>query len=118
MRLNILILDDDPNKDRIPAFKKKFIGNNVVWVQTAPEAIELLDKAEPSYWDAIFLDHDLGGQAYVPSGPGTGYEVAKWLESHPDKKPKQIFLHSLNPVGRDNMKAALPEAEHAPWAWK
>lgn len=124
--MRILILDDDRDFDepdnlekagriRIPAFKRKFIGHNVVWVQTATEAIAALANED---WDALFLDHDLGGEAYVQSGPGTGYEVAVWLEQHPDRKPPQIFLHSLNPAGRDNMKAALPEAIHAPFAWK
>ena len=103
---------------RIPAFRRKLIGHNVEWVTTATEAIALLAENPEGYWDVIFLDHDLGGQAYVKSGPGTGYEVAVWLERNPEKKPAQIFLHSLNKVGRDNMKAALPEAEHAPFAWK
>jgi CheY-like chemotaxis protein len=124
--MNILILDDDPNpedpskcgENRIAAFRRKFISHSVEWVKTATEAIAMLAEKPDGYWDALFLDHDLGGESYVPSGPGTGYEVACWLEKHPEKKPGQIFLHSLNPVGRDNMKSALPEAQHAPWAWQ
>ena len=124
--MRILILDDDPNLDdpenptkagqnRIRAFKHKFIGHNIEWVRTAAEAINALASED---WDALFLDHDLGGETYVRSGPGTGYEVAVWLERNPSRKPPQIFLHSLNTVGRDNMKAALPEAQHAPFAWR
>lgn len=127
--MRVLILDDDPDpndpqnparvgRNRIPQFRRKLIGHNVEWVKTAAEAISMLANNPEGYWDAIFLDHDLGGVAYVKSGPGTGYEVAVWLERHPEKKPAQIFLHSLNTVGRDNMKAALPEAEHAPFFWK
>ncbi len=127
--LRILILDDDPNPDdpqnpakvgqtRIPGFRRKFIGHNIKWVMTATEAIAELSDNPEGYWDVLCLDHDLGGVPYVKSGPGTGYEVAVWLERNPEKKPPQIFLHSLNRVGRDNMKAALPEAVHAPFAWK
>jgi len=121
-----LILDDDPDyddpqnpakagKNRITAFRKKLIGNDITWVMTAADAIEALANND---WDVLFLDHDLGGEAYVKSGPGTGYEVAVWLERNPTRKPPQIFLHSLNTVGRDNMKGALLEAIHAPFAWK
>lgn len=124
--LRILILDDDPHPDdpdnfskagqfRIKAFKKKFIGHVVKWVRTAEQAIDELANND---WDVLFLDHDLGGEIYVDSGPGTGYEVAVWLEKNPDRQPPQIFLHSLNSVGRQNMQAALPNATQTPFAWK
>jgi|GEM_PF-1845432 len=124
--LRILILDDDPHPDdpenpakagqfRIKQFNRKFIGNIVKWVMTAEEAIAELAEND---WDAVFLDHDLGGETYVESGPGTGYEVAVWLERNPDRQPAQIFIHSLNTSGRDRMKAALPKAVIAPFAWK
>ena len=111
--MNILVLEDD--NTRIMAFKRKFIGCTTTFVKTAKEAIKLLaDK----YWDILFLDHDLGGEEMVESGPGTGYEVACWLEENPSKKPNRIYLHSLNPVGRQNMKDALPDAIEVPFAWK
>jgi hypothetical protein len=83
-------------------------------VKTAAEAIKFLQENDVG---ALFLDHDLGGMVNVPSGPGTGYEVAKWLEEHPDRKPGQIYLHSFNEAGRKSMKMALPEAIEYPGAW-
>lgn len=110
---NILILEDDPN--RVKAFKQKFIGHHVKITDKAEEVIELLQSRS---WDYLFLDHDLGGEQMVSSGPGTGYEVAKFLEENPQYKPAQIALHSLNPGGRKNMKLALPEAIEAPFCWR
>jgi len=55
--------------------------------------------------DTLSLDHDLG------EGKKTGYEVLKWIEAqvflHGYKPPKEIIVHSANPVGIKNMKAAI-----------
>lgn len=110
---NVLILED--NEARVKSFKRKFIGHNLTVTDDASEAIELLKTKS---WDYLFLDHDLGGQEMVSSGPGTGYEVAVFLEENPQYKPANIALHSLNPGGRKNMKSALPEATEAPFCWK
>jgi CheY-like chemotaxis protein len=112
MNMRILVLDDD--ETRLRAFRQKFIGTEVVTVMTASEAIKQLDS---NVFQAIFLDHDLGQKHMVASGPGTGYEVAKWLENNPRKKPKMIYIHSFNPIGAQNMKKALPEAVLAPGIW-
>lgn len=111
--ISILILEDDPERHR--AFKALYFNDNLVIVETASACIHELKTKK---WDYLLLDHDLGGEVYVPSGEGTGYEVAKFLEENPEYKPrKRIFLHSLNTVGRQNMQAALPEAVQAPGCW-
>jgi CheY-like chemotaxis protein len=110
--LKILILEDNP--DRIKKFKRRLIGNVVTIVETAQEAIDRLREDE---WDLLSLDHDLGGEEMVPSGPGTGWEVAKWLETNPERKPGRILLHSFNGPGRANMLACLPGAEDCPGWW-
>jgi CheY-like chemotaxis protein len=113
--MNILILEDDPTKTRMPKFKRNLIGHIVYHAKTPREAISFLRSNQI---DVLFLDHDLSGTGEPePSGPGTGYEVAVWLERHPEFKPQQIILHSLNPTGRARMKQALPEAQEAPGAW-
>lgn len=109
---NILILDDDQGRHR--AFARALTGNNIVHVETAGDAIRELASRK---FDAVFLDHDLGGQIDVPSGPGTGYEVAKWLEEHPDFMPTVVFIHSFNAGGAKNMLAALPNAVWRPGCW-
>lgn len=52
--------------------------------------------------NALSLDHDLGEADVL-----TGYDLCKWLIeegiSNPVIYPNQIFLHTANGVGRDNM---------------
>jgi len=109
----VLILEDMTDRQEI--FRKKLQDCTVVIVEEVFRAIqELRDRR----WDHLFLDHDLGGKIMVPSGPGTGYEVACWLELHPDKKPRNpTIVHSLNFTGSKNIKRALPEAILAPGCW-
>ena len=61
------------------------------------ECIYLLENNEIS---VLSLDHDLGEEK-------TGYDVCKqliemFLDS-PERWPQEIYLHTDNPVGRDNM---------------
>lgn len=44
----------------------------------------------------LSLDHDMGGQ-------DTGYDLVKWMAEHNIWPKGQIWVHSANPVGRDNM---------------
>ena len=108
----ILILDD--NQTRLWSFKRKFIGNNVDTCMTSSECIEKLSENE---YDAVFLDHDLGGEIMVPSGPVTGFEVAEWLRDNPSRCPPEVFVHSYNPDGRKAIASILPEAKMAPGVW-
>ncbi len=109
---DVLILED--SVERMKGFYRRLVGNNVVHVETPAACIAYLKKGG---FDVLFLDHDLGGQVHVPSGPGTGYEVAVWLEENPQYQPEQIFVHSLDPVGSKNILAALPKAQAYPFAW-
>ena len=111
--LNIVILEDDPN--RIEKFKAGLVGNSLFITKEPREAIARLRTKDVN---VLFLDHDLGytGQP-ERSGPGTGYEVAVWLERNPKFQPKKIIIHSLNPDGQQNMKRALPNAEIRPAVW-
>lgn len=110
--MRILVLDDD--KERLKHFKQKLIGHIVDCVETAWEAIELLEKNEYTH---IFLDHDLGGKVYQPSGPGTGYEVAEWIHNHKDAKAYKIVVHSFHLHGAQRMVALLPGSSYIPGVW-
>jgi CheY-like chemotaxis protein len=112
MNMRILVLDD--SETRLKAFRQKLIGTEVVTVMTASEAIEQLDR---SVYDAVCLDHDLGDQHMVPSGKDTGYEVAQWLQMHPEKQPAIIAVHSFNTVGAQNIMSLLPHARRVPGLW-
>lgn len=110
--MDVLILEDDHSRQKI--FARNLIGANFLIVETATDAIQALDTHT---WDYLFLDHDLGGQQMVSSGPGTGYEVAEWLAENPDKQPPNIIIHSFNPSGAENIHRALPNAVIAPGCW-
>ena len=110
--MNILVLEDDPERQN--KFRKNFIGHSLIIVDTATEAISLLSTRQ---WQWLFLDHDLGGKVFVFSGKGTGYEVACWLEEHPDRIPDRVIIHSFNPAGMKRMAMALKEAYIVPGAW-
>jgi hypothetical protein len=65
------------------------------------EAVALLQYADV---EALSLDHDLGLQNFDPEM--TGYDIAKWMVRH-CVWPKDIYCHSMNPVGRQNIIALL-----------
>jgi len=76
-----------------------------VHVKTASEAIKLIKTGQVT---AISLDHDLGAEEN-----GTGYDVAKYIleQAFLDTIPRiRCKLHTMNPVGRENMAAALRQA--------
>lgn len=110
--MKILILEDDA--ERIKLFRQNLIGHDLDITDSSKQAIKLLKSNK---YNVIFLDHDLGGKQNVASGEDTGYEVALWLSKNPERKPNQIIIHSYNPVGRQNMKAVLPDAIIAPGVW-
>ena len=103
-----MVLEDNPK--RINVFNEMFHFHEL-WVVGEPkEAIELLKQKK---WDILFLDHDLYGQIHVPSGPGTGWEVAKFLSKQENLKynPKEVIIHSHNEKGAKNMQTLLPWAK-------
>lgn len=76
-----------------------------VIVRGAAECIALLEAGGVT---AVSLDHDLGAE--VP----TGYDVACWLEqAHAEGRqvPRELFVHTANPVGRGRILAALRRLE-------
>lgn len=103
--MKVLFLDDD--LIRHSKFKDNFgdDSNDITYVETAKEAIDALTYQD---FDSIFLDHDLGGTYFVPSGDGTGYEVAEWIAKNLTYKPI-IIIHSMNPSGGVNMHHKLQD---------
>jgi len=113
--MKILILEDD--KERIKQFKWwAYQNHQLTIVSTVGDTISELEENE---FDLLCLDHDLGQEVYVESTgkEETGYLVALWLAENPERKPEHIIIHSLNTVGRENMKAVLPEATVYPFVW-
>lgn len=50
--------------------------------------------------DQLSLDHDMGIQ-------DTGYDLVKWMAEHEVWPKGQIWIHSANPVGVENMVATV-----------
>lgn len=101
--MNILFLDDDEQR------QKKFRRHcpSATIVATAQECITQLEKSE---WDAVFLDHDLGGETFVNSHrEDCGMEVVRWLEEN-KQALDNIICHSLNPNARVTMVSRLTQA--------
>src|SRR3990167_2628476 len=89
--------------------------NEWLTVRTAKEAFEILKQGNVV---DLSLDHDLGmeiittfagGQyteAYNDTTP-TGYDLCKWMVENNVWPSGNIYIHSSNPVGRDNMKQLI-----------
>ena len=119
----ILILED--NAERIKLFKSlllnKFKVNemdvDILFTDNVEDAKKLFDKHKK--FDMIFLDHDLDNRVYVDSNePNTGYQFAKYLNEKledEDYKTTVIIIHTMNPIGAQNMKDALYSWSYIPF---
>jgi CheY-like chemotaxis protein len=105
--MKVLVLEDDPN--RIRTFRFKFDPSfEVMYVTTAQGGIDLLGIHQ---FDAIFLDHDLGGEQFVDTeNTNTGSEVVRWLRVHGTRNDPYLVIHSLNFPASKNMHADLLSA--------
>jgi hypothetical protein len=120
--MRVLFLDD--NRNRREQFTKNSISHSVDLAVTAEQAIDFL--RENSY-DLIFLDHDLDFAHYDGdySKGKSGLDVAKFLKTCEHQFGKIVFVHSLNPDGRKNIKSHLvdsfrvylPEDIGEPFLW-
>lgn len=66
------------------------------WVRNYEECVDILKNCDI---DIISLDHDLGENK-------TGYDVVKFMVQE-SIFPKEIYIHSANPIGAQNMKDLL-----------
>jgi hypothetical protein len=86
-------------------------------VLTAKQCIRLL-QSESGKVDILSLDHDLGEghDQLLIEHPGTGYDVAVFLEEQAvagnlSILPEHILCHSANPVGRRRILQAIDRIE-------
>ena len=75
-----------------------------LWVRSVNEAIHAIESAEKSQTQisVIDCDHDLGD--YANDG-GDGIKLLDWLEAY--SRCYRIRLHTMNPVGRENMRRII-----------
>ena len=72
-----------------------------VWCRSVNETIAVM-KRNPV--DVLDMDHDAGD--YAKDG-GDYIRILDWLESHPEINPPTIRIHSMNPVGVENMRRII-----------
>ena len=107
--MRILILDDE--QVRHDAFAEFYGGHEVVHVETYSQFVRELESGSP--WDLIHLDHDLGpGDSYLDGWGGmqffTGQHAAiRVCELHDERLPGEVIVHSVNPLGANNMVSDL-----------
>ena len=110
--LKILILEDD--LERHITFRRKLLNYELTIVDNVKSAIEEYKKIP--YWNAIFIDHDLGQRVYVPSEEeNTGYQFAKFLSTQKIDERTVIVCHSMNSVGAQKIQEALPRTVRIPF---
>jgi DNA-binding NarL/FixJ family response regulator len=99
--MNILFLDDDPNRHAY------FYAEFSDWATMCHTAQECIDHLARQDWDIVCLDHDLGGEVFVGSdGKNTGMEVIRWIEKN-NPKVKVFIVHSWNAPAGASMMLAL-----------
>jgi len=110
--MHFLFVDDMPVRQK--AFQQFLLGTG----NTADYAIDYesaIDLLGTTYYDILFLDHDLSEED-IMCVPGltnigkTGTDLACWIVqtmTGSPLRPKFIILHSLNPVGSENMANVL-----------
>ncbi len=111
--IRLFLLDDDTR--RHDWFTKRFKGDHLDIAEDVKGALELLDA---NNYDAIFLDHDLLPEHYHAESADdekTGYAVALWLASRPEKqRAATIIVHTRNADGAMRMVEELRRAGRQP----
>ena len=116
--LRVLVVEDD--EMRCAWFQRKFARHILDVTCDVSEAVEWLSERE---YATILLDHDLIEEHYFSDehdDERTGYAVAAWLASHPDRQRNAVIVvHSLNYAGAqrmlDRLHNAGRDAEHVPF---
>ncbi|MBI2933249.1 MAG: response regulator [Planctomycetes bacterium] len=111
--MKILFLDDDPFRETLVRLDLRRSGAKIVCVRSAADAIRALEREK---FDLILLDHDLEGQVYVQSGPGTGFEVAQRIPGTVNRSTR-VIVHTMNEDGARKMIEAIGStAEWVPFS--
>lgn len=98
--MKIFILEDDESRIRLFVDALLSHGHDLTIAKSFQEATR---KFQPPY-DALSLDHDLGGRQFVNSDEEeTGFNFVRWLGKAPSGAQPVIAVHSYNPDGAQAM---------------
>lgn len=104
--MKVLILEDDPHRNERFEAVCKAGGYEYVLTDTATACIEEMEKHD---YDLLFLDHDLGGMAFVdPKFQNTGSGVVRWMVENALDIP--TIIHSMNAPAAIRMEQDLHAA--------
>ena len=98
--LRVLIVEDTPERQKI--LTELFRDHAWVLVNTVARALRLLKAYE---FDVVSLDYNIGGDLL-------GVDVARHIRNARIKP--RVVIHSMNPQGRKQILAVLPEAMEFP----
>lgn len=109
----VYIVEDSEN--RLEWFRGK-LGDRILRVDKDPAvAIEWLKGLSDEEFDAIdlfFLDHDLGGGAYMPP---YATDIAEYMASRRPRVGFRTIIHSQNPYGGPRLQKILPGSMYIPF---
>lgn len=117
--MKILVVEDNENRNE--CFKQVFDRAELTIVESSAEALPLIENIQ---YDFILLDHDLKinpitheptTEVMLPSGDGTGYEVAQFIARSKKNKDTPIIIHTFNPDGAKKMMEELEDANYFPF---
>jgi hypothetical protein len=116
--IRVFLLDDD--KRRHEWFTTRFKGD---FLDIADNVIQAQEMLSAKSYDAIFLDHDLHPEHYHSESTDderTGYAIAMWLSTNPDKQAAStILVHTRNADGAmrmvEELRRAGRSAEYVPF---
>jgi len=116
--IRVFLLDDD--KRRHDWFTTRFKGD---FLDIADNVVQAQEMLSAKSYDAIFLDHDLHPEHYHSESTDderTGYAIATWLSTNPDKQPAStILVHTRNADGAmrmvEELRRAGRSAEYVPF---
>jgi len=109
--MKILILEDD--EERIKFFKQYLAKEHILhFARHVWEAENIFDKEQP--FNVIFLDHDLGGRAFVdPAEEDTGSGFARFLKNK-DLSKTTVVTHTFNSEGARSIQSILKNVMYIP----
>jgi len=104
----ILFLDDNENRHK--SFQRNAIGFSTTRVHTAQEAIEAMRELD--HIDLIMLDHDLNCETnnQLNDEEEDGRWVCKKMAEEQLHVETTVIIHSMNPIGAQNMESILRDA--------
>lgn len=106
--MKIMVLED--SQARIDFFREKLVAHEAYYFTTVADAIQFISN---NAIDMAFLDHDLEQHHGVESDrPDAGYQFVKYFTDKELAKNALFIIHSMNPVGAQNMYALLKEHDY------